>query len=271
MHRAPGLPRVASIILSPFLFYALVMLAPPQELVAQVQLSATLEGQVLDSVTGKPMEGVLVRIDTGPEVFSDVDGRYRLMGLRPGRHMLALLTADCRVNWGSVVLIPGVATEASFELASPIGTEQEIRREEDERRRSFGRLITREEIERFSHRTLVDVIRRYAPRMVSGTSGQAGSITGITQRAPNSLTGVLEPVVVLDGTRMVDASETINMIRPGEIETLELLPSSSGGWEFGSSGSAGVIRITTRKGVEDPARSEVAACRVPNFPGLIGP
>ena len=107
--------------------------------------------------------------------------------------------------------------------------------------------------------------------MVSGTSGQAGSITGITQRAPNSLTGVLEPVVVLDGTRMVDASETINMIRPGEVETLELLPSSSGGWEFGSSGSAGVIRITTRKGAEDPARSEVGACRVPNFRGLIGP
>ena len=271
MHRAPGLPGVSRIVFSPIAFCVLVLLVPRPELVAQVELSATLEGQVLDSVTGRPMEGVLVRIDTGPEVFSDVDGRYRLMGLRPGRHMLALLTADCRVNWGSVVLIPGVATEASFELAPPIGTEQEIRREESERRRSFGRLITREEIERFNPRTLVDVIRRYAPRMVSGTSGQVGSTAGITQRAPNSLTGVLEPVVVLDGTRMADAAETINMIHPGEIETLELLPSSSGGWEFGSSGSAGVIRITTRKGAVDRGRSEVTACRVPNFRGLIGP
>tara|TARA_B100000929_G_scaffold119743_1_gene94922 strand:- start:29 stop:883 length:855 start_codon:yes stop_codon:yes gene_type:complete len=270
MHRAPGLPGVSPIMLRPFVFCVLAMLAPRPSLVAQVELSATLQGQVVDSVTGKPMEGVLVRIDTGPEVFSDIDGRYRLMGLRPGRHMLALLTADCRVNWGSVLLIPGVATEASFKLAVPIGTEQEVRREEAERRRSFGRLITREEIERFNPRTLVDVIRRYAPRMVSGASGQVGSTTGITQRAPNSLTGVLEPVVVLDGTRMSDAAETINMIRPGEIETLELLPSSSGGWEFGSSGSAGVIRITTRKGVQDLGRSEVEACKVPNFPGLIG-
>ncbi|GIS79005.1 MAG: hypothetical protein CM1200mP14_05710 [Gammaproteobacteria bacterium] len=81
---------------------------------------------------------------------------------------------------------------------------------------------------------------------------------------------MLEPVVVLDGTRMSDASETINMIRPGEVETLELLPSSSGGWEFGSSGSAGVIRITTRKGAQNLRRSEVEACKVPNFPGLIG-
>jgi hypothetical protein len=69
---------------------------------------------------------------------------------------------------------------------------------------------------------------------------------------------------------MADAAETINMIRPGEVETLELLPSSSGGWEFGSSGSAGVIRITTQKGAIDLERSEVAACRVPNFRGLIG-
>ena len=167
-------------------------------------------------------------------------------------------------------MIPGVATEASFELAPPIGTEQEVRREETERRRSFGRLITREEIGRFNPRTLVDVIRRYAPRMVSGTSGQAGSTVGITQRAPNSLTGVLEPVVVLDGTRMADAAETVNMIRPEEIETLELLPSSSGGWEFGSSGSAGVIRITTQKGALDLGRSEPVACRVPGFLGLIG-
>ncbi len=270
MHRAPGLPGVSPIMLRLLVFCVLAMLAPRPGLVAQVELSATLQGQVVDSVTGKPMEGVLVRIDTGPEVFSDVDGRYRLRGLRPGHHMLALLTADCRVNWGSVLLIPGVATEASFKLAAPIGTEEEVRREEAERRRSFGRLITREEIERFNPRTLVDVIRRYAPRMVSGTSGQAGSTTGITQRAPNSLTGVLEPVVVLDGTRMSDAAETINMIRPGEIETLELLPSSSGGWEFGSSGSAGVIRITTRKGAQDLGHSQVEACKVPNFPGLIG-
>ena len=99
MHRALGLPGVSRIVFSPFVFCMLVLLAPRPELVAQVELSATLEGQVLDSVTGRPMEGVLVRIDTGPEVFSDVDGRYRLMGLRPGRHILALLTVDCRVNW----------------------------------------------------------------------------------------------------------------------------------------------------------------------------
>mgnify|MGYP000277087902 CR=1 FL=1 len=133
------------------------------------------EAQVVDSINGKPMEGVLIRIDTGPGVLSDVNGHYRLMGLRPGRHKLALLTADCRVNWGSVDLVPGVATQASFEIAPPIGMEKQAQREEVERRRSFGKLITREEIESSNSRTLVDVIRRYAPRMVSGASWQIGA------------------------------------------------------------------------------------------------
>ena len=60
MHRAPGLPRVAPIVLSPFVFYALVMLAPPLELVAQVQLSATLEGQVSVSYTHLTLPTILL-------------------------------------------------------------------------------------------------------------------------------------------------------------------------------------------------------------------
>lgn len=270
MNRATRLPKVATTLmrLCPFLVFA--VLAFQQDMAAQEQLSAILEGQVLDSVTGRPMEGVLIRIDTGPEVFSDSDGRYRLIGIRPGRHMLALLTEDCRVNWGSVVLTPGAATEASFELAPPIGMDQEVEREEVERRRSHGKIITREEIRRFNPRRLVDVIRRYAPRMVSGASPQVGAATGLRQRSPSSFTGALEPVVVVDGTRVTNGSEAIDMIRPGDVETLELLPSSSGGWEFGSSGSAGVIRVTTRKGTRDRRDSRAPACRVPDFGGLTG-
>ena len=40
---------------------------------------ATLEGQVADSVAGRIIEGVLVRIDMGPETFSDAEGRVRLV------------------------------------------------------------------------------------------------------------------------------------------------------------------------------------------------
>ena len=270
MQRAPGPPRAQQILILTGALLAFILIAQSRELRAQPQLSATLEGQVVDSITGKPMEGVLIRIDTGPGVLSDVNGHYRLMGLRPGRHTLALLTADCRVNWGSVDLVPGVATQASFEIAPPIGMEKQAQREEVERRRSFGKLITREEIESSNSRTLVDVIRRYAPRMVSGASWQIGAATGLRQRAPSSFSGALEPVVVIDGTRVSDGSGAIDMIRPGDVETLELLPSSSGGWEFGSSGSAGVIRITTRRGVEDIEDSNVPTCRVQDFPGLTG-
>ena len=270
MQRATGLPEVSRTLMRLCRLFMVAILAFQQDIIAQEQLSANLEGQVVDSETGRPMEGVLIRMDTGPEVFSDSDGRYRLIGIRPGRHMLALLTVDCRVNWDSVVLTPGATTEASFELAPPIGMDREVEREEVERRRSHGKIITREEIRRFNPRRLVDVIRRYAPRMVSGASPQVGAATGLRQRSPSSFTGALEPVVVIDGTRVTDGSAAIDMIRPGDVETLELLPSSAGGWEFGSSGSAGVIRITTRKGARDRKDNSARACTVPDFGGPTG-
>ena len=59
MHRAPGLPGISPIMLRPLAFCLFVMLAPRTDLVAQVELSATLQGQVVDSVTGKPMDCLL--------------------------------------------------------------------------------------------------------------------------------------------------------------------------------------------------------------------
>lgn len=54
MHRAPGLPGVSRIVFSPFVFCVLVLLVPRPELVAQVELSATLEGQVLTALPAGP-------------------------------------------------------------------------------------------------------------------------------------------------------------------------------------------------------------------------
>jgi hypothetical protein len=232
----------------------------------RVPAEARLEGEVVDSVTGRPIEGVLIRMDSGPETLSDANGRFVIEALTPGQHMLALLTSDCRIKWGAVFLTPGGRHTASFELAPPIGTEIQVRREAQERRRSFGRLITREQIEKLSARTLADVLRRYVPRMVGSATGDTGFTDVITQRAPNSLTGLLEPIVVVDGIRMHDAAETIAVIKPGEVEELEILTSSSGGWEYGSAGSAGVIKITTRKGIQDLPPRSVEPCMVPGFP-----
>ena len=63
---------------------------------------AYLEGQIVDSVSGDPIPGVLVRTDSGHEAFTDQLGRFELTGLPEGERLLALMTEDCRITWGQV-------------------------------------------------------------------------------------------------------------------------------------------------------------------------
>jgi hypothetical protein len=247
---------------------AVAFVGTPQ-LHGQTPLTATLEGQVVDSLSGEPMSGVLVRMDSGPETLSDLDGRFRLLGLASGSHVVALLTEDCRVAWSEVDLEAGAATDVVVRLTVPPGSEEAREREAAERRRAEGRVVTAEEIAKMNAVSLTDVIRRVEPTMVSSPVGYPGAPSPLSGRSPNSLSapsGENEPVVVIDGVRVADGSRTLQTIDPSDVETLELLSSAAGGWEFGSAGASGVIRVTTRKGGEHRLSGGVEACQVPSFP-----
>ena len=73
-------------------------------------------------------------------------------------------------------------------------------------------------------------------------------------------------MVGVDGVRAAHGAQALDVIRPSEVETLELLPGAVAGWEFGSAGSAGVIRVTTRRGARASSRSGAEGCIVPGFP-----
>ena len=233
---------------------------------AQGTSPATLHGQIVDSITGVPMAGVLLRMDTGPQTLSDDRGRFRLDGLAPGPHLYAIMTADCRISWGEVLLAVGGLHEQDLRLAAVPGTERRVAREEVERRRSEGKLVTAAEIESMGARTLGDIIRRMSPRMV-GTTTMAGAATPVRARAQNSfLDDGVEPVVVIDGVRAPDPSQALDRIHPSEVYTLEVLEGAAEGWIYGSDGAAGVIRVTTWKSHGGEAQPSVDECVVPDFP-----
>jgi hypothetical protein len=242
------------------------LLGLSMDVAAQDPAPATLEGQVLDSITDAPMAGVLIRLDSGAEALSDDRGRFRIEGLAAGPHMYAVMTADCRVSWGQVLLASGQVHERSVRLAAVPGTERRVAREEVERRRSEGRLVTAAEIESMSVRTLADIIRRVSPRMV-GSTAMAGAATPVRARAQSSfLEDGMEPVVVIDGVRAPDPAQALDRVHPSEVYTMELLEGAAGGWMYGSDGAAGVIRVTTWKSHGGEARPSLDGCVVPNFP-----
>jgi len=240
-------------------------------LAAQASPSAIIEGRVVDSISGDPIAGVLVRMDTGPEAFTDERGRFRLTGLTPGRHLFAMLSADCRVTWGRVDLVEGVVREARLRLPPSFGAAaEEARRGERERSRVQGRVLLAAEIDRLNARSVTELVRRLAPDMVSSAgSGQLGATSRFTGRGQSSFMPDPGPVLVVDGTRVADVARTLDYMHPSEVAVLEVLPGAAAGWDFGSDGGSGAIRVTTRKGFATGAPDEQAAadCVVPDFPG----
>ena len=249
-----------------------VFLSPPST-AAQVASSlraATLTGQVVDSVSGDPIPGVLIRMDTGEEVFTDARGEFRLDGLRPGRRLFAVLTADCRITWGQLSVVTGIPREVRLRLPTVFGAAAEERdRELEERRRTSGRLYEAEEIDRMGARSMTEVLRRVAPAMVGGLGGAPGETSAIRPSRSRSMVSQDPPVLVIDGVRVPDAAHVLYDMTPSEVETLEVQPGAAAGWEYGSSGASGVIKITLRKGLAtgQSTRRRAAPCVVPSFPG----
>lgn len=262
IRRLPNVAVVAAVLLS-----AVSVVAG--ESAGQDSPTGALHGVVVDSVAGEPIAGVLIRLDTGPETVTARDGTFRLPAVEPGPHMVALLSADCRVTWAEVEVEPDAVVDARFRL--PRAATGEERRAGEERRRSQGEVVTAREIDAMHVRSLAEVIRRVEPSMV-GTAGPAGGVAPIRSRSRNSFTDAgLEPVVVVDGMRAADGSRAIHSIDPSEVSRLEILPGSAAGWEYGSDGAAGVIRITTGRDRTDASGSAAEACVVPDFPVGVDP
>ena len=232
---------------------------------------AIFRGQIVDSLSGEPVSGVMVRMDVGAEAFTDSRGEFVFSNLPQGRRLFAILSADCRITWGQIDVIVGIPRDKRLRLPPAFGAaSEEERREEEERKRTGGKRIEAEEIDRMNARSVTDLIRRVAPAMVSGRSGQAGATSTITSGRNRSFQPTDPPVVVIDGLRIPDPDVVLADMLPSEVEVLEVLPGSAAGWEYGSAGAGGVIKITLRSGLATglPTRRRVTECVVPQFPGF---
>jgi hypothetical protein len=244
---------------------------------AQVEMSAEappplayLEGTVVDSVSGDPIPGVLIRMDSGHEVFTDRLGRFEFEDLPEGKRLVAMMTADCRITWGQVTVVQRFPREVRFRLPPAFGAKaQEDQREVEERQRSTGRRLEAHEIEGMNARNVMELIRRLAPNMVSPMPGDVGATSTFRSARGRSTAVADPPVLLIDGVRTPGAEGTLSQMRPNEVESIEVQPGAAAGWEYGSAGASGVIKVTLKKGLASGAseRPTAAPCVVPAFPG----
>jgi len=256
---------------------ALAICCAAAPLRAQVEMSATsapagaiFQGQVVDSISGDPIQGVLIRMDTGEEAFSDGRGNFRFIGLQEGRRLFAMLTADCRITWEQITVVEGIPRDERFHLPAGFGAAAAAEAEEEARRKTTsGRKLGIPEIDASRANSVVELVREVAPNMLTPMRGDPGGVSQFQSGRGRSLGTTDPPVIVIDGVRVPGAEGTLATMRPSEISELEIQPGAAAGWEYGSSGASGVIKITLRRALPDGAQelAERAACVVPTFPG----
>jgi TonB-dependent starch-binding outer membrane protein SusC len=92
--------------------------------------------------------------------------------------------------------------------------------------------------------------------MITSTSGQPGAASQIRVRGISSLTSGNEPLIVVDGTPVMqgdqstftNTSNALSSINPNDVESITLLKDASATSIYGSRGANGVLIITTKSG-----------------------
>ncbi|MDZ7288619.1 MAG: SusC/RagA family TonB-linked outer membrane protein [candidate division KSB1 bacterium] len=256
--------------MSKFLFrafiYAVVLMLPGW-LFAQ---GITINGKVTDEA-GSPLPGanvILVGFDLGSA--TDVEGNYTfLVPADKARGQLANLTAryiGYRAKSVRITLSPGTITQ-NFALEEDILNMGEIvvtGMGETTEKYKLGVTINKVEPQLVTQANEVNVIEALAAKApnveVTASSGDPGASSYIRIRGAHSLTGGTQPLIVVDGIPISNATigNTVGGIggaqnraidiNPEDIASIDILKGAASSAVYGSRAANGVVLITTKRG-----------------------
>jgi len=223
-----------------------------------------VHGSVIDTISGDPVQGALLRFDTGQDIKTGTGGSFSLPAMKAGTHAVAVVTAGCRVSFASfdvdrssqksLILRVGVR-----EVGEPVVPPDPL---------PGSKVVSSRDIEEMRVGTMAELLARVSPRLIRSVSGQPGGVPRITSRGVASAQGPISPLLIVDGVNMgsLESPEALDTIRPSDIAYLELFEGAVGGWSYGTGGSGGVIRVTTRRGGSlSPPDSDLAKCPIPRW------
>jgi TonB-linked SusC/RagA family outer membrane protein len=232
----------------------LLCLLPAFEAAAQ---RLTVRGTVTSSLTGEPVKGVKVSLNTSAETArSEKDGSYiinvdqnffnpnptpTLTFAHPdyeeksiaviGRKRVDVLLRPINAP-GAVSFSTGLAQPRAVPLL-PFG----------------GTLLEDATLQQNRPNRLSTALAGRVPGLrLLQPGGQAGQAYHIQLRGINQLSGTQQPLVLIDGIFMADAQ--LLDINPEDVDKVEVLRGAAGAAAFGAQGANGVIQIFTKNGYE---------------------
>ncbi len=222
-----------------------------------------VSGKITAADDGSGLPGVTVQLKgTSKGVLTDGNGQYSIVVPNNGGTLvysfIGLMTQE--VSIGNKSTIDVALANDEKQLSEVVITAQGIARE----RKALGYAATSLKASELEAKPETDVARALQGRapgvQIAATSGLAGSGSKITIRGISSVTGDTQPLWVVDGVPISNATNETNAdfrdgnitpsrsldIDPNNIESMSVLRGLSATTLYGSQGRNGVILVTTK-------------------------
>ena len=228
-------------------------------------------GRITDTQTGQPITAVQVFIEgSGIGALSQGNGRYLLLNVPPGTHTLtaerigyAAVNRQIDVAAGETVVQDFTMFEAALGLDEIVVTGVAG----GGRQREVGAAVTRIVGDQLisARADMASALQgRTAGLKVLQSGGHPGQGAAIVLRGSNSVSMGNEPLIYVDGVRILSKVNTADdqrwgysamaNIRPQDIERVEVVRGPAATTLYGTEASAGVIQIFTKRGITGPAQ-----------------
>jgi iron complex outermembrane receptor protein len=232
------------------IFWFSVLLLFPALLFAQ----KTITGTVTEASSGSPLPGVGVIIKgTTLGTATDFDGNYTLANVNEGDVLvfsyIGFTTQEVTVGAQSTINVALSESAEALEEVVVIGYGTTTVKD------ATGSVasVTNEDFNEGNIVSPASLITGRVAGVNINTSGAPGGGSEIRIRGGSSLSASNDPLIVIDGLPISNASPSgsrsiLNAINPNDIESFSILKDASSTAIYGSRASNGVIIITTKKG-----------------------
>ena len=228
----------------------------------------TVSGKVTSAEDGSPIPGANVVLKgTTTGAVTDIDGNYKISVPADGGTLvfsfIGMQTLEVEVGNRSTidVTLEPDAEQLSEVVVTAIGVEK--------KRDELGYTSTTVGGDLLVNSGEPGVINGLKAKVagvnIVQNGGDPGAGSRITIRGATSITGNLQPLIVIDGVPMyntaggasvagVTEQSRLNDLNPEDIESIEVLKGASAAALWGSRAANGVIMITTKKGSSNKGR-----------------
>jgi TonB-dependent SusC/RagA subfamily outer membrane receptor len=244
-------------------------------ILATAQSKYTFKGMIKDASNGDPLIGATVNIGgTFQGAVADIDGNYDLSGaIKPGRYSLIFNYVGYTAKVVSVEVTEAGGTQnIDAELgADAMNLDQVVVTGStlSSTRRQLGNAITNVDGSALAKSGTGNALAALAGRVpgarVTQTSGDPAGGINVNLRGINSIKGGSEPLYVIDGVVVSNASTNVSQtavdageaslgtnrladLNPNDIENISILNGAAAAAIYGSRAANGVVMITTKRG-----------------------